>query len=254
MTDTQLPAAFICACGHSGTTLVATMLAMHPEIFVPLRESKAFWGDDPEKIEKRLTKLRDQTRSAGKSMLVEKTPRHIRLLDRIKQHTPGARLILMTRDGRDVAASIGKRTDGNYQAGVNRWVKDNNYVIGETANRLAYLLRYEDLIDDPARELAALCSFLGVDYDPAMLDYHRQQHLWFGKQEVRETSGVGDEHEDLRNWQVNQPIFDARGTWRTRLPDEFAEQFSRGPALRIMQAFGYGENGSTGRRSGPLGR
>src|SRR6185503_15224565 len=39
-------AAFICGCGHSGTTLVATILSAHPRIYVPLYESEAFLGTE----------------------------------------------------------------------------------------------------------------------------------------------------------------------------------------------------------------
>ncbi|NKI34082.1 tetratricopeptide repeat protein [Wenzhouxiangella sp. XN79A] len=33
-----------------------------------------------------------------------------------------------------------------------------------------HLVRYEDLVDDPEAEVARACAFLGIDFDPAMLD------------------------------------------------------------------------------------
>jgi hypothetical protein len=247
----QCKAAFICGCGHSGTTLVATMLADHPDVFVPLDETSMFWWDDAARTSAVLADLRRKALAAGRTLLVEKTPRHVRRLDRLRQFEPEARLILMTRDGRDVAASIGKRLAGDFQAGVDRWIEDNNYLLAEAANPLAYLLRYEDLIADPRREVSALCEFLGLPFDPAMLQFHERRHTWFGKKEPRQTSGVGPEHQDLRNWQVSQPIFDGRGAWKDRLPPEFAEQFQRPPAAGIMRKLGY-DGAGPGRLSGPI--
>jgi hypothetical protein len=99
-----------------------------------------------------------------------------------------------------------------------------------------------------------VCAFLGVPYDPAMLNYHERENLWYGKNDVRKTSGVGSEHEDLRNWQVNQPIFDGRANWKSRLPPEYAVQFGREPALTIMRKLRYGAEGSEGHLSGPIRR
>ena len=49
----------------------------------------------------------------------------------------------------------------------------------------------------------------------------------------------GSGHRALRNWQVNQPIFDGRGTWQERLSPEEQALFSD-PAFReLMVHFGY---------------
>jgi hypothetical protein len=44
----------------------------------------------------------------------------------------------------------------------------------EGAQRRHYMeLRYEDLLREPERVLVALCRFLELPFDPAMLEYHR---------------------------------------------------------------------------------
>lgn len=195
----------------------------------------------------------DAASTDGKSVMVEKTPRHIRALPLIRRLAPQAKLILMARDGRDAAASIGWRYNGDYSGGHDRWVSDNTLLVGALSDPLAYLLRYEDLIDNPARELRGLVQFLGLRFEPAMMEYHQRQHLWFGKGEVQQADGVGKKHEDLRNWQVNQPIFDGRGRWKTDLPADVLAQFSVEPAKALMQRLGYGEGARPGRLSGPRG-
>jgi hypothetical protein len=229
--------AFICGCGHSGTTLVATILSQHPRLHVPLYESEAFL--DERLTTQRLARLVAEAKAAGKAIVVEKTPRHIRKVDAIRRAVPCARFVVLVRDGRDVTASIAHRYPGDYVHGVSRWIHDNNIVLSVRHDADVLVVRYEDLVVDPAHVVARICGFLDVAYDDALLDYHRQPHLWYGEKEVRRTSGVQREHESYRNWQVNQPIFDGRGRWKQDLPAEVAAQFERGDAALLMKAFGY---------------
>ena len=98
-------AAFICGCGHSGTTLLATILSAHPDVYVPLHETYAFFARRPGRLW-RLWRLRRATLRAGKRYLIEKTPRHINALGTIRREVRGARFVVMVRDGRDVTASF----------------------------------------------------------------------------------------------------------------------------------------------------
>ncbi|HTI48958.1 MAG TPA: sulfotransferase [Casimicrobiaceae bacterium] len=229
--------AFICGCGHSGTTLAATMLSQHPRLYVPLYESEAFLEDGL--AAQRLAKLVAEASAAGKTMIVEKTPRHIRKVDAIRRAIPGARFVVLVRDGRDVTASIAQRYPGDFAHGIARWVFDNRIALSLRGSADALIVRYEDIVVDPAREMTKVCAFLGVAYDDALLKYHERPHLWYGEKDVRRTSGVAHEHESFRNWQVNQPIFDGRGRWKRDLPQEIAAEFGRGDAAVLMTAFGY---------------
>jgi hypothetical protein len=97
--------------------------------------------------------------------------------DRLLRIWPRARFVHIVRDGRDVARScIGMGWAGNVWHGAERWIVAEELWAG-LAPRLgqgqAFELRYEDLIRDPAGQLARLCAFLGADYDPGMLEYSR---------------------------------------------------------------------------------
>ena len=65
---------------------------------------------------------------------------------------------------------------GNVYHGTRYWmepVQRWNALAPTLAPDQKHELKYEDLIRHPERELANICEFLGVDFDPAMLDYPR---------------------------------------------------------------------------------
>jgi hypothetical protein len=231
--------AFVCGCGHTGTTLAATILSAHPQIYAPYRETFAFRGGWWVRV-KALRAMRRGALAAGKRYIVEKTPRHIHRLRAIRRHVKGARFVIMVRDGRDVTASIARRHEGNFEAGLARWVADTGVALAERGKADVFILRYEDLVGDPPAAVRGLCDFLGVPYLDRLLEYHTEARLWFGQHSVERGTGVGhQEHMRLRNWQVNQPIFDGRGRWTKELPQEFVRRFETGRPREIMDAFGY---------------
>jgi len=230
--------AFICGCGHSGTTLIATILSAHPSTYVPLRETYIF-QDDTIRTRWRHFRLLWRAAISQKRALIEKSPLHINHIDAIRAGVPGARFIIPVRDGRDVVASIVKR-NGNLRYAVGRWIKENSIVLAERHNPDVMVYRHEDLIADPVTTLRCICNFLGLEYCDGLLEYHKRERLWFGQREIRYGSGrEGKEHHALRNWQVNQPIYDSRGRWRSELNEEDVEELIRGTGRPLMQAFGY---------------
>lgn len=227
--------AFICGCGHSGTSLLANIFAAHPEVYVPLRETNVFLSRRRAWL--LLQRLKLELLLSGRRHLIEKTPQHVRAVERIRRMVPGARFIFIVRDGRDVIASLVKR-GRSVEASAERWIADNERVLAQRGAPDAIVMRYEDLVLLPERELERLCSFLGVIFSPDMLDYHRDKRLWFGQEAlVRGDESV--EHEAHRNWQINQPIFDGRGRWRTVLSEEELAPLYTGRGGELMRAFAY---------------
>lgn len=213
------------------------MFAGHPDVFVPLRETGTFL--DEEGASEQWTRLVSEAASSGRTHLVEKTPRHLLRLALIRRTVPDARFVILVRDGRDVAASYVKRA-GSAKAGARRWLKHNSVVLAERGAADVHILRYEDLVDSPGAALEATCAFARVPFDEGMLAYHETPRLWFGVTEVAPGTGAnGLEHRMLRNWQINQPIFDDRGKWRRMLcPDDLAP-FATPRAREMLSAFGY---------------
>jgi hypothetical protein len=230
--------AFVCGCGHTGTTIVARILGAHPDVFCPSFETKIFLGE-PDKALRQFRRISLIAINRGKRALIEKTPRHLHRISLIRKLVHGAKFIVTVRDGRDVAASFIKRM-GNADIGIQRWLTEAALSIVERQRPDVMLVRYEDLISDPKSTIERSCDFIGLRFDPAMLDYHKRPVLWFKQSEIRPGSGCnGPEHDALRNWQVNQPIFDGRGGWQGRLSSEQIALFETGPGLPLMRALGY---------------
>lgn len=213
-------AGFVCGCGHTGTTLVARILAQHPEVTCPEFETCAFFSSEG-------IALLDELIAGLDGLLVEKTPKHIRRMSVIRAHLPGAKFILTVRDGRHVAASFVRRC-GSAEAGAERWIKDSGIVMAESDKDDVIVCRYEDLIAEPEAEVRRICVFLGLDYESSMLDYHKTPSQWFGVEPDPEGT-----HEQRRAWQVNQPIFDGRGD-SVSVPI-----LETGDGQRVMEFFGY---------------
>jgi len=234
--------AFICGCGHSGTTLIATILGTHSQIYVPPRETAIFMPPRrPLGIGsiKRYRLCVGEALAAGKQILIEKTPKHIEHVDLIRAQIPGAKFIIPVRDGRDVATSIMRRKL-DLGVGVDRWIRDNNLVSNELHKEDVFVYRHEDLVKDPVGVLKKICGFVEVDYEETMLEYHKQQTLWNGAQNVGATAErTGRHHNQNRTWQVNQPIFDASGTWRNYASEEELQEITTGRGRPLMELFGY---------------
>jgi hypothetical protein len=128
-------------------------------------------------------------KAQGKALVGDKTPRYVRRMHTLHALWPKARFLHLIRDGRDVCLSMlnwprAREGDpGSFAA----WRDDPvttiafwwelNVQLGRGAGKslgpeLYYELRYESLVSHPAEECAALCAFLGLPYDDAMLRFH----------------------------------------------------------------------------------
>lgn len=110
---------------------------------------------------------------AGAPRWVEKTPRHLEVPELITETWPEARIVRIVRDPRDAAVSLTKVPFGTPSLLTNLSVLAR---MNEAAadfyreSSLAMTVRYEDLVAAPERELRRICEFVGVDYEPAMLE------------------------------------------------------------------------------------
>lgn len=155
---------FICGCGHSGTSLIANMFAAHPEVYVPLRETRVF--KHPRRAQRRHRNLIDEAEATGRRFLVEKTPSHLHRMEVIRSLVPDARFVIPVRDGRDVVASIAGRS-GSVQEGIARWKRDTGVIREQSERADVFTYRHEDLIEDPRRVLEAACAFVGIPFTSA---------------------------------------------------------------------------------------
>ena len=125
----------------------------------------------------------------GKSMLAFKTPSDIPHLEFLVDLLPDAYYIHITRDGRDVAMSqLSKKGSFflelrgyrrlSYANVFHRWVAWENKAraVLYRGNLKVLHMRYEDLVIDPGREMERVMAFVGLPFEPAMLDYAAKSH------------------------------------------------------------------------------
>jgi hypothetical protein len=168
---------------------------------------------------------------AGKQRFGDKTPYYVRIIPQLAALYPRAKFIHLIRDGRDVAISFIDANFSRYYEGLDFLWKESmklrrDYRNSPYADRILDV-RYEDLVADFEATVRQVCEFIEEDFEPAMLDWHRELH-------------------DLPdNWlHVHQKLFkplqvDAIGVWRKKL--SALECFAIEACLhKELEELGYG--------------
>lgn len=130
--------------------------------------------------------------AGGDRLFLDKTPAYALVLDFLVRLYPDAKYVVLTRHPIAVWSSIiDSFFDGDHEAAhahnpileryvpaLARFLRD-----GDVAK---HHLRYEDMVQDPEHHMHEVCEFLGIEFDPGIVDY--------GKRGSAETSarGLGD--------------------------------------------------------------
>ena len=199
---------FIVGCPRSGTTMVQQALNRHSGIVIP-PETKYFFsfyghsrscqarhvarlnGDLGIRLPAPETRINSPTdgrafydlmarqyvERLGKKDVVsfgEKTPEHTGHLHRIRELFPASKIVVLCRDGRDVALSLTKVPwmSPNLYVNFLVWLYYQRVVRGirDSGFPNLYLVRYEDIVANPRKELSGILDFLGLPYEPAVAD------------------------------------------------------------------------------------
>jgi hypothetical protein len=142
-----------------------------------------------------------------------KSPVRLKLLYMLQPDR--VRIAHLVRDGRAVVASTLKRRRTTVEAASRVWKRDNRHVsmmLRTIPRALQHQVRYEAVCENPERELRALCAFLGLEFEPAMLElWQRPVHNIPGNpmlfQRERRTISRDDRwkrvlsHDDLRTFE-----------------------------------------------------
>jgi hypothetical protein len=122
------------------------------------------------------------TAGSGKAdpvLLGDKNPHYALFVDTLAEIFPHARFVHLVRDYRDNILSFQSvRFDlASVPALAYRWRRYNQEIL-RSSSRFPerYLrLRFEDLVDRPQTTLEEVCKFLGVAFEPSMLDFHTRR-------------------------------------------------------------------------------
>ncbi|MEA2551140.1 MAG: hypothetical protein QOE25_909 [Actinomycetota bacterium] len=207
---------FLFSSVRSGSTLLRVMLDTHSEIVAPHemhfrsvrvrfagRETLKAFGELQLGTQTLENMLWDRVfahllAQAGKSVVVDKTPSNTMAWRRISEWWPDARYLFLLRHPVHIAdsliASRPKTPVANHYKRVNSYVA----AIHEASTALPGLqVRYEELTAEPERELKRICAWLGVAWEPAMLDYATKERSY--------TRGLGDWSATLQSGEIRPP-------------------------------------------------
>jgi tetratricopeptide (TPR) repeat protein len=217
---------FVVGMPRSGTTLVEQICASHSRVagagelrainHISQRirahnaglEHPGLWDADFSRAQADTHAAELQRLGAGALRVIDKTPANLMQLGLIGALYPNARVIWCRRDARDIVVSnhLTYFVRGNLSstdladcAFATRWIER----LGEIWKRELKLpileVVYEDLVADPEVHARRLIDFLGLDWEPACLDFQATSRT------VTTPS----------SWQVRQPLYSSSiGRWR----------------------------------------
>jgi uncharacterized coiled-coil protein SlyX len=159
----------------------------------------------------------------GKRLLVDKTPRYYQILDQILELFPSAPIIWLLRSPLDVVASYKETWQLDPSALFDQPASPNTFDLTVGLVTLSRFfrspragnltLRYEELVERPEELVSQLCQFLGVPFEPEMLQYGRHPEVV----SAYSAASLGDK----KLLAHGAPHRRAIGRWRSALrPDE----------------------------------
>jgi hypothetical protein len=155
------------------------------------------WSDGQSNLDKAhcFIKILDElAEEQEKCIWLEKTPEHIYFIDYLENLLPDALFIHILRNGIDVIASMYEANRKSPEAWggiwnldfcIKRWQEaisiSNQYV--EKDNH--FLIKYEQIVENPKSSLSKLCEFIQIDFDNLMLINYKEtanklslEHPW----------------------------------------------------------------------------
>ena len=118
--------------------------------------------------------LHRELAASGKRIIADKTPNNVFIVDRLREAWPDARFIYLLRHPAAIARSRQSVRGEHADDDKKNAALIRRYCEALEAARQTYdghTVRYEDLTADPERETRAICAFLGLEWEPGMLEY-----------------------------------------------------------------------------------
>jgi sulfotransferase family protein len=167
----------------------------------------------------------------GKERFGDKTPAYVHCLEEVFAVWPGARVVVLVRDARDVALSIMGLPFGpnNPYSAALWWSRGIQAGLAAARRRphQVMTLSYEDLVTDPDSAVRRVCGHVGLGYDPEMLAIERS-----GPEKI-----VAEQAEWFT--ELAMPISEAgSGRFRTEMPAE-EQRIVEAVAGDELRALGY---------------
>jgi hypothetical protein len=206
---------------RAGSTLLRMILGSHSALYAPpelplaqlivraetswIRASLKELQLSPQEVNYLLWDrvLADALSRSGKPTVVVKTPSNVLIWRDIAACWPDARFIFLLRHPASAVASLNASFDGAWHPGESGALAESaakalRYMTSLQEARTAlpgYTIRYEDLTAEPAEQARLLCEYLGLPFEPAMLEYGQFGHGRIG-------AGLGDASAKLKSGRI----------------------------------------------------
>lgn len=213
---------FIVGIARSGTTLLRVMLDAHPDISIgPETNVLHHWFDgvDSSSLDRWSETANghddlvlemferihiDYMNERGKRRWGDKTPQYWKLIPRILGTWPDAHFIYCIRDGRDVVCSMRDRWGWRVHYTSRLWsngVSDALDIANDHPDSV-HVVRYEDIVTNPADAVRGVLDFIGEPWDDSVLEPGQASHADFESDSSAATqpvftSSIGRWREDL---------------------------------------------------------
>lgn len=145
----------------------------------------------------------------------DKDTEYVRYLPHLQHLFPGAFLVHIVRDPRDVVASRLKTEWGSkhglafHAAEYQYYIKQMTTLGPRLFGKRFMQLRYEDLLQDPQRELEKMLEKLGMTFEVNMLDFHKS------------SSGLIARDEAAWKQNLDKPLLKSnQGKWKESLSEQ----------------------------------
>ncbi len=124
---------------------------------------------------------------SGKIILVDSSKSWQRLLLLAESNDVSLKVIHLVRDGRAIVNSYHVKY-GSFRVGFLRWLSSGVRALllkNKFLDSNWLQVGYEKLTADPTEELKAICSFIGIAFESAMLDFRAHADLGIGGNRMR---------------------------------------------------------------------
>ena len=177
-------------------------------------------------------------------VIADKNNYYINHFNDLNEIWPDAKYILVVRDGRDVACSYLNMetlvTNSPYKPKLStdiktiakEWLTNNQNILSfseSLINSQFMVIRYEDFVTDSALYLTKVCHFLGLNFEPEMLNYFIKN----AKEQDEPASTI-----DWKMKTLEKPDKDNIGKYKMELKKESIDAFNT-IANDLLQKFNY---------------
>lgn len=178
--------------------------------------------------------FREYAARFGKPRWGDKRPNYVGYIDPLLALFPDAQIIHIIRDGRDCVASLKRMKwwKHPFRYSVNKWIQAieaGNAARQKLLTDQYYELKYEDLVENPQKELRSLCQFLGEEFNKVMLEPYKIAPLAVPKRKL-------ESH--LQQLTMEEISSKAIGNWREELSKKEAALMEM-MAEKQLNQYGY---------------